>query len=179
MINLLLHGSVLAQKKSFNVVSVRDPVQGSRASRSVWLLAIDCLFEHLNSLLKGFIFLNQSFNGLIDFIWSIRVIHLGPKLNKTHFYTRIQYFTKVTLSMTQTVWLIKNDKITYFLYINDFESYVAFDRDYIIMILIFGGHNLKDVLLVNFHKNHQNGKIESVHIFQLLDVHINFALIII
>ena len=79
-------------EKSFNVfVRVKT---NPYAGRSVWLLAIDSLFEHLNSLLKGFILLNQSFNGLIDFIWSIRVIHLRPELNKTHFYTRIQNLTE-------------------------------------------------------------------------------------
>ena len=65
--------------------------------------------------------------------------------------------------------------ITYFLYINDFENCDAFDKDYIIEILIFDGRNLEVVLLVNFHKNHQNGKIESVHIFQLFNVHIEIS----
>ena len=100
--------------------------------RSVWLLAIDCLFEHLNSLLKGIIFLNQSFNGLIDFIWSIRMIHLGPELNKTHFYTRIQDLTETsgisglteflgTYLFSLYKWFWKLWRLWYRLYNNDFD----------------------------------------------------------
>ena len=91
MINLLLHGSVYLLRKELQCVR---PGPDPYAGRSVWLLPVDSLFEHLNSLLKGFILLNQSFDGLIDFIWSIRVIHLRPELNKTHFHTRIQNLTE-------------------------------------------------------------------------------------
>ena len=133
MINLLLHGSVYLLRKELQCVRP-GPDGHPDAGRSVWLLAIDCLFEHLNSLLKGIIFLNQSFDRLIDFIWSIRVIHLGPKLNKTHFYTRIQDLTETGITgqsgLTEFLttylfslykWFWKLWRLWYRLYNNDFD----------------------------------------------------------
>lgn len=161
MINLLLHGSVLAQKRA----SMCSP--GSRqirtsddrcdywpliASSSIWTVCSRELFSWTNRSMASLILFDLFAWYISDQNWIKHIFTQGSK-------TSLKHQGSVD---SPNFW-----PLTYFLYINDFENCDAFDIDYIITILIFVGRNLKVVLLVNFHKNHQNGKIESVHIFQL------------